>query len=73
MRKKALLKLRQAEAEGMKLIKEAKADDAVLKLKSYETLSKLADGQSTKIILPADLSNIASFGTVLKESMKEKK
>ncbi len=69
----ALLKLRQAEAEGMKLIKEAKADDAVLKLKSYETLSKLADGQSTKIILPADLSNIASFGTVLKESMKEKK
>jgi len=69
----ALLKLRQAEAEGMKLIKEAKADDAVLKLKSYETLSKLADGQSTKIILPADLSNIASFGTVLKETMKEKK
>lgn len=69
----ALLKLRQAEAEGMKLIKDAKADNAVLTLKSYETLSKIADGQSTKIILPAELSNIASFGTILKETMKEKK
>ena len=69
----ALLKLRQAEAEGMKLIKDAKADNAVLTLKSYETLSKIADGQSTKIILPAELSSIASFGTVLKETMKEKK
>jgi len=69
----ALLKLKQAEAEGMKLIKDAKADNAVLTLKSYETLSKIADGQSTKIILPAELSSVASFGTVLKETMKEKK
>ena len=39
----------------------------------YETLSKVADGQSTKIILPADLSGIASLGTVLTETMKDKK
>jgi len=69
----AMLKVRQAEADSIKLLREAKADEAVLKLKSYETLSKMADGQSTKIILPADLSGIASFGTTLAEMMKDKK
>jgi len=69
----AMLKIKNAEAEGIKLLREANADSSVLQLKSYEALTKIADGQSTKIILPADLSNIASFGTVLKETMKEKK
>lgn len=69
----ALLKIKTAEAEGIKLLREAKADKAVLQLKSYETLSKMADGQSTKIILPADLQNVATFGTVLQETMNEKK
>ena len=57
----------------MKLLKEAQADESVLRLKSYETLSKIADGQSTKIILPSELSGIASFGTVLKETLNSKK
>lgn len=69
----ALLKIKQAEADGMKLLKDAKADESVLRLKSYETLSKIADGQSTKIILPAELQNIASFGTVLKETLSDSK
>lgn len=69
----ALLKIKQAEADGMKLLKDAKADESVLRLKSYETLSKIADGQSTKIILPAELQNIASFGTVLKETLNDTK
>ena len=69
----ALLKLKQAEADGIRLLKEAKADEAVLKLKSYETLSKVADGKSTKIIVPADLQNVVTFGTTLKESMQEEK
>ena len=49
---------------------EAKADAAVLQLKSYETLGRVADGNATKIILPAELSNIATFGTVLQESLQ---
>ena len=61
-----------AEAEGIRLLREAKADKSVLQLKSYETLSKMADGQATKIIVPTDLQNIATFGTVLQETMKEK-
>ena len=68
----ALLKLKTAEAEGLKLLKEAKVDSSVLQLKSYETLSKVADGQSTKIILPADMSQVASFATVLSETMEQK-
>ena len=67
----ALLKIKTAEADGIKLLKEANADAAVLQLKSYETLGRVADGQATKIILPAELSNIATFGTVLQESLQQ--
>ena len=68
----ALLKIKKAEADGIKLLKDAKADSSVLTLKSYEALAKVADGQSTKIILPAELSNVASFGTVLNEMIDKK-
>lgn len=57
----ALLKMKQAEADGIRLLKEAKADSSVLTLKSYEALEKLADGSSTKIIIPSDMSGIAIF------------
>ena len=69
----ALLKMKQAEADGIKMLKDAKADESVLRLKSYETLSKLSSGEATKIIIPAELSSIASFGTVLSETMKKDK
>jgi len=67
----ALLKIKQAEAEGIRLLKEAKADDAVLKLKSFDTLANVANGQATKIIVPSDLQNLATFGTVVKEMIKK--
>ena len=67
----AILKLQEATAEGLKKIKEAKADEAVLKLKSYEALVDVANGQATKIIVPSDLQNLASAGTVLKEIIKK--
>ncbi len=69
----AMLKIKTAEAEGIKLLKEAKADSSVLTLKSYETLSRMADGQATKIIVPSELQSIATFGTTLKEMMNDKK
>ena len=69
----ALLKMKQAEADGIRLLKEAKADSSVLTLKSYEALEKLADGSSTKIIIPSDMSGIASFGTVINEMIDKKK
>lgn len=69
----ALLKMKQAEADGIRLLKEAKADSSVLTLKSYEALEKLADGSSTKIIIPSEMSGIASFGTVINEMIDKKK
>ena len=69
----ALLKMKQAEADGIRLLKEAKADNSVLTLKSYESLEKLADGQSTKIIIPSDMSGIASFGSMINEMIDKKK
>lgn len=68
----ALLKIKQAEAEGIKLLKEAKADSSVLTLKSYEALSKLAEGSATKIIVPSNMEGIATFGTVLNEMIEKK-
>ena len=68
----AMLKLKSAEAEGIKLLKEAQADKSVLALKSYEALANVANGQSTKIILPADLQGIASLGTVINEMIEKK-
>ena len=64
------LALQQAKAEGLRLLKEAGADEAVLKLKGLEAFEKVADGQATTILLPADLQGIASVGATLAESVK---
>ena len=69
----AIIKIKNAEAEGIKLLKEAKADASVLKLKSYDAMVKVANGQSTKIIVPSELQNLVTAGTVLSETFKEGK
>ncbi|MFA5693067.1 MAG: SPFH domain-containing protein [Acholeplasmataceae bacterium] len=69
----ALKKLKEAEALGIKLIKEAKADDAVLKIKAYEALGELARGESTKIIVPSNLAELAGMVTALSETVKDSK
>lgn len=69
---KGILLVREAEAAGLRALKEAGADEAVLKLKSYEALTKVADGQATKIIVPSDMANLASTVTAIKEVVKDK-
>ena len=68
----AILKIQEATAEGLKLLKNVKMDDAVLRLKSYEALVDVANGQSTKIIIPSDLQNVATIGTTIAEVVKDK-
>ena len=63
----AILKVQQATADGLRMIKEAGMDDAVLKLKSLEAFEKAADGQATKIIIPSDFQGIAGLATGIKE------
>ena len=69
----AIMKVKEAEAEGIKLIKAARADEAVLKLRSYEAMVKVANGTATKIIVPSDLQNLVTTGSILKETIKEEK
>ena len=69
----AIVKVQEATAQGIKLLKDAKADQAVLTLKSFETFAKVADGQSTKIIIPSDLQNMATFVTSAVEMMDKTK
>ena len=66
-RAEAILKIQTAQAEGIKLLKEARADKAVLSLKGMETFAKVADGQATKIIIPSDLQNLATFSELFHE------
>ena len=66
-RAEAILKIQTAQAEGIKLLKEAGADKAVLSLKGMETFAKVADGKATKIIIPSNLQNLATFSELFHE------
>ena len=59
----------QAEADGLKALKASQVDDAVLKLKGLDALKTVADGRSTKIFMPSDLTNIVSTLGLVSESL----
>lgn len=67
----AILKVQQATADGLRMIREAKADESVLTLKSLETFEKVADGRSTKIIIPSEIQGLAGLATSLKEVLSD--
>ena len=80
----SILKIKTAEAEGIKLIREAEAEglkslksadvtEAVLKLKSYEAMQKVADGQATKLIIPSDMQNMAGAVASIAEIARQAK
>ena len=71
-RAEAIVKVQEATATGLKLLKDAKADNAVLTLKGYETFVKVADGQATKIIIPSDIQNMAGLLTSATELLDKK-
>jgi len=70
---KGALMLKEAEAKGIELINQSKPSKELLTLRSYETLAKVADGKSTKIIIPSELQNVASLATTVSEVIKENK
>ena len=67
----AILKVQQANADGIRFLKEAGADAAVLQMKSLEAFMKVADGKSTKIIIPSEIQNMAGLVTSITEVAKE--
>lgn len=67
----AIIKIQEATAQGLRLLKSAEMDEAVLKLKSYEAMVEVANGNATKIIVPSELQNLVTLGTTLSESAKK--
>lgn len=63
----AMLELKKAESESLRILNENLPDDKIIKLKALETLTKVADGQATKIIIPSEIQNLASLITNIKE------
>lgn len=59
----AILAIQQAQAEGLRVLSAANPTQAVLTLKGFETFEKVADGKSTKIIIPSNMQNLASMVT----------
>ena len=69
----AIRKMKEAEALGIELIKNADADKAVLTIKAYEALAKVADGQSTKLVVPTNITDLASSVMMAAEFAKSDK
>ncbi len=67
----AIIAIQKAEAQGISLINEAAPTQAVIALRSLEALQKVADGQSTKIIIPSEIQSVAGLATGIKELVKE--
>ena len=70
---RAIREVQKAKADGIAMIRDAKADEAVVKLRSLEAFEKAADGQSTKIIIPAELQSMAGVVTAMTEVAKKTK
>ena len=64
--------MQQANADGIRFLREAGADEAVLTIKSLEAFEKAADGNATKIIIPSEIQGIAGLAKSLVEVGKEK-
>ena len=67
----AILALQKAEAQGLVFLKQAEVDKSVLTLKSLEAMKEVANGQSTKIIIPSELQNLGGLVATAKEVFKD--
>lgn len=77
----SILKIRKAEAEGYLLQKEAEAkgleliknvgvDEATIKLQSFKSMEKVADGKATKIIIPSSIQDFATKSEMFSDTLK---
>ena len=67
----AICAIQKANAQGIESIKAAKADDAVIQLKSLEAFAKAADGKATKIIIPSEIQGMAGLVKSITEVAKD--
>lgn len=69
----AMERIYEAQARGIQMIKDANPSKEYLTLQSLETYAKVADGKATKIVVPAELQNVASLLSSAKEFLTESK
>lgn len=69
----AIVSIQTATAEGIRIINKSMPSKEVLTIKSLETFEKVADGKSTKIIIPSEIQGIAGLASSLTEIVKEEK
>lgn len=67
--KQAAIARAEGTKESAKLLNEANISDSALKIQSLETWKALAEGQSTKIIIPPQMSSLFGFVEGVKGSM----
>ena len=69
--KEAKIREAEGEAEAIKMLNDANANDAVLRLKALEAFAKAADGQATKIIIPSEIQSAAGLAEGIIQSVKK--
>ena len=71
--KAALIAEGEGKAKAIELINKANPTTQYITLEGQEALKQVADGQSTKIVIPTELSNVAGLATAVKEIVSDKK
>jgi regulator of protease activity HflC (stomatin/prohibitin superfamily) len=69
----AILTVQRAMAESIRMLNEADPSHKVLTLRSLETLQKVGDGKSTKLIIPSEIANLGGLVASVKELATEDK
>ena len=71
--KAALIAEAEGSARAIELINNANPTAAYVTLQGYEALKVMANGESTKIIVPSELQNVSGLLTSVTEIIKDKK
>ncbi len=64
----AIIKVQTAYAEALERLNAASPTPEILKLKGYEALETIGSSDSSKLIIPSDMGNIASLSSVWNET-----
>jgi len=65
---KAIFLSKKAEADGLRALREAGANEAVLELKKYEALVAMSNGKASKIIVPTDAVSMTRANVLFSET-----
>ncbi|AUS97973.1 peptidase [Clostridium thermosuccinogenes] len=68
----AILRIQEATAQGLRMLNDSNPNKAVIAIKSLEALQKVAEGKSTKIIIPSEIQGLAGLATSLAELTDKK-